>query len=169
LGDFSDTLQAYFCCEKNMVVSISARRDYVKEIGVRTLMSDLMGNWAGVGGLFRGDHSITEYFNFAYYGHRFSVDQIVPTIGQGYMQFGIFGTYVYTIIMTFVCLICDKKFRESDKIEFSYFYLYAAIKCSITLMGNFKIFSATIFNVLLPLLLLFWVNQKIVMRRLAKP
>lgn len=168
LNEISETLQAYFCCEKNMAISISARRIYADEIGLKTLFSDLFGNWAGVGDLFRGEHNISEYFNYVYYGHRLTVDQVVPTIGQAYMQFGGWGTYIYSIVMVVACLFLDQQYRKSDKIEFSYLYLYGAIKCAVTLMGNIKIFSATVFNVLLPMFLLFWLNQKISMKRSAK-
>lgn len=160
IAEFSKTLQAYFCCEKNMAVAIAARRTYIDDIGINTLLSDLCGNWAGIGGLFRDNYNISEYFNFVYYGHTYSVDQIVPTIGQAYMQFGVLGTYSYTVIMVLVCLILDKKYRQSNKIDFSYLYLYGTVKCAVTLMGNLKIFSATVFNTLLPLLLLFWLNSR---------
>lgn len=162
LADFSETLQTYFCCEKNMSKAIVARRTYGNNISYNTLLSDLFGNWAGIGGLFREHNSISDYFNFAYYGHKYSVDQIVPTIGQAYMQFGFFGTYVYTVIMVIVCLWLDKKYRQSEKIDFSYLYLYGSVKCGVALMGNLKIFSATVFNVLFPMLFLFWLNSKII-------
>lgn len=164
LEDLSKTLQAYFSCEKNMATAIAARREYGNEIGIRTLLSDLCGNWAGVGELFRDHYNISEYFNFAYYGHTYSVDQIVPTIGQAYMQYGSFGTYAYTVFMVIACLTLDKKYRQNDKIEFSYMYLYGTVKCSVTLMGNLKIFSATVFNILLPMLLLFWLNARLTIR-----
>lgn len=165
LRELSESLQAYFCCEKNMAIAILAKRRYFHEIDFQTMLSDLLGNWAGIGRLFRQHYNISEYFNFVYHGHQLAVDQIVPTVGQSYMQFGGFGVYLYTAIMTVFCLTMDKKYRESDKIEFSYLYLYATVKCAITLMGNFKIFSATAFNVLLPMFLLFWFNQKFAVKR----
>lgn len=164
LSDFSNTLQSYFCCEKNMANAIAARRIYSDEINFDTLLSDLFGNWAVVGKMFRDNINISEYFNFTYYGHAYSVDQIVPTIGQAYMQFGIFGTYSYTIIMVIACLVLDKKYRQSDKIDFSYLYLYGTVKCAVTLMGNLKIFSATVFNVLFPMLVLSWLNSKMAIK-----
>lgn len=164
MSEFAETLQAYFCCEKNMAKAIAARRIYIDDIGANTLLSDLFGNWAGIGELFREHYNISEYFNFAYYGHTYSVDQIVPTIGQAYMQFGVLGTYTYTVIMVTACLALDKKYRQSDKIDFSYLYLYGAVKCAVTLMGNLKIFSATVFNVLFPMLLLFWLNSKMIVK-----
>ena len=157
-------MQAYFCCEKNMAKAIEARRIFIDNISTNTLLSELFGNWAGIGELFREHYSISEYFNFAYYGHTYSVDQIVPTIGQAYMQFGVWGTYTYTVIMVITCLALDKKYRQSDKIDFSYLYLYGTVKCAVTLMGNLKIFSATVFNVLVPLLLLFWLNSKMLIK-----
>lgn len=163
--EFSQTLQAYFCCEKNMANAIAAKRIYGDAIGLNTLLSDLFGNWAGIGKFFRAEYNISEYFNYTFYGHTFSVDQIVPTIGQAYMQFGVLGIYIYTIIMVYVCLILDKKYRQSVNIDFSYLYLYGTVKCAVTLMGNLKIFSATVFNVLLPMLLLFILNSKIKLRR----
>lgn len=80
------------------------------------------------------------------------------------MQFGVLGTYTYTVIMVTACLALDKKYRQSDKIDFSYLYLYGAVKCAVTLMGNLKIFSATVFNVLFPMLLLFWLNSKMIVK-----
>lgn len=165
MSELSETLQVYFCCEKNMAIAIEARRIYADDIGINTFLSDLLGNWAGIGGLFTNHYNISEYFNFAYHGHMFSIDQIVPTIGQSYMQFGLFGTYTYTIVMVVVCLTFDKKYRQSDKIDFSYLYLYGSIKCAVTLMGNLKIFSATVFNVLFPMYLLFWLNSRIFAKR----
>lgn len=160
LSHISETLQAYFCCEKNMVKAIEARRIYGNEIGINTLVSDLFGNWTKVGGLFRKYYNISDYFNFTYHGHTYAVDQIVPTIGQAYMQFGVLGTYTYTVFMVILALKFDSKYRKSDKIDFSYLYLYGAVKCATTLMGNLKIFSATVFNVLFPMWLLFYLNQK---------
>lgn len=167
VSDASKTLQAYFCCEKNMAKAIEARRIYGNDIGVNTFLSDLFGNWAGVGELFRKHYNISEYFNFAYYGHKYSSDQIVPTIGQAYMQFGVLGTYTYTVIMVIACLTLDKKYRQSDKIDFSYLYLYGTVKCAVTLMGNLKIFSATVFNVLFPMFLLFWLNSKMSVKKVS--
>ena len=65
----------------------------------------------------------------------------MPTIGQAYLQFGFMGTYVYTVLMVLICLFLDKKYRETDKVDFSYLYLYGSIKCAVSVMGNLKIFS----------------------------
>lgn len=165
VADIAKTLQAYFCGEKNMAKAIEARRLFGDDIGINTFLSDLFGNWAGIGALFRNHYSISEYFNFAYYGYKYTVDQIVPTIGQAYMQFGFLGTYVYTIVMAIVCLTFDKKYRQCSKIDFSYLYLYGSVKCAVTLMGNLKIFSATVFNVLFPMFLLFWLNSKMSLKK----
>ena len=66
--------------------------------------------------------------------------------------------------MVITCLVLDEKYRQSDKIDFSYLYLYGAVKCAMVLMGNLRIFSATVFNVLFPMTILFWLNLKMMIK-----
>lgn len=165
LEEISYTLQAYFCGEKNMAIAIETRELYGDQINIRTFFSDICGNWMAVGGLFRDYTNISEYFNLTFYGSNIAVDQIVPTVGQSYIQFGPAGTYLYTIIMTCIIMFFDRGFSSSKKVDFSYIYLYGTVKCAVTLMGNFKIFSATAFNILLPIFILFFLNQALSLKK----
>ena len=158
------SLESYFCGVKNMIIAIRARNTYASEISFSTFLSDVLGNWMGIGRLFRGTTNINQYFNLSYYGSTVAVDQICPTIGQAYIQFGFLGTYIYTILMSVILIKCDKKYIESDKVEISYIYLLLSVKCAVTMMGNFKIFMATVLNQVFLLAILFYINERVVFR-----
>jgi oligosaccharide repeat unit polymerase len=158
------SLESYFCGVKNMVVAMRARNNYASEIGFSTFLSDVFGNWMGIGKLFRDTTNINQYFNLTYYGSSVAIDQICPTIGQSLIQFGYLGTYIYTILMSVILIKCDRKYNDSEKIEISYLYLLLAVKCAVTMMGNFKIFMATVLNQFLLLALLFFINEMLVFR-----
>ena len=94
-----------------------------------------------------------------FYGSSISADQIVPTIGQSYIQFGGIGTYIYTVIMSLLIMTFDRKYCLSTKVENSYLLLLGSVKCAITLMGSFKIFMATMLNTIMPIAVLFYFNS----------
>ena len=164
VAGITDTLQAYLCGYKNMEISIKTEELYGSSIGVDTLLSDLLGNWMGIGKLFRDSPSTSQFFNFTMYGNTKSVDQIIPTVGQSFLQFGPFLPYVYTIIMMIVIVNSDRKYRTEKRIDYAYLLLYISIKCAITLMGNFKIFMANVLNTVLPIFIILYLNHHFVVR-----
>lgn len=162
IDSISNTLQAYFCGIQNMGAAIRTKETFSTEIGINTFLSDLLGNWMGIGTLFRGTTNITQYFNETIHAHVLSYDQIIPTIGQSYVQFGLIGTYIYTIIMCIIIGKCDNKIGKSESIEFYYLYLLMTVKCAVTLMGNMRIFMASMLNTFIPLFVIFYFNRRIV-------
>lgn len=162
VSSIASTMQVYFCGIQNMAAAIRTRSIYINEITGKTFLSDMFGNWMWIGNLFRSSTNITQYFNQTIYGRALAYDQIVPTIGQAYVQFGIFGTYIYSVIMVYLITLFDRLVRSTSRIEFTLLYLLITVKCSITLMGNLRIFMASALNTYIPLFLIFWLNKYMV-------
>lgn len=169
LSDATNTLQAYFCGIVNNAASIRTREHYLSEINYNTFLSDMFDNWMWVGKFFRNSPNITEFFNQTIHSNVLAYDQIVPTVGQSFIQFGLFGIYIYTIIMVLIIMKSDRLVNSSSRIEYQYLYILISVKCAVTLMGNLKIFMASALNTFLPLYIIFTINKILDARNIKKP
>lgn len=157
-------LNSYFGGIDNVILGIEAYESYGRSMYY--WLVDTFRNMMGVSKYLEGLPSTLDFFNMSYYKYMpgYSSDQIPPTVTQGLMYFGPFFCFIPTVIMTLcVCVADDIYFRTSD-LMVAYLCLGFCIAVAWALPGSYMHLTTRIFNYLLPLVVLVYINKKLRVR-----
>lgn len=155
----SQLLDAYFGGLYNVIVGL--RTCEVINPNITIFIIDCLRNAMGISDFFLDIDGATAFFNAMFYrGTNIDAqDQIVPTIIQGMMYFGEFLCFIPTVIMTWVVCWADRKWAETQNIEYAYLFASFAVIVGWAVPGNLTHLTTNVFNFLIPTWLLIYVNQ----------
>lgn len=159
---YADLINAYFGGIKNVIYGLDAYSLHGNSITV--FVNDTFRNAMGLSPYFEPNpnNSVT-LFNTSVYRDSFyqGYDQICPTIIEGMLMFGKPFFFIPTVIMVFACCMLDKLFAKTSSIENAYVFAYVATLVGWAVPGNYMHLCGRLFNTLIPLLLLLYVNSLI--------
>jgi len=105
------------------------------------------------------ENSSTKSFNKKF-GFSESTSMILPTLGQSYMYFGIFGAPLLSVIFCLFLYKAEKAIIKCKNIGERYAYYILVIWLAFFPMQNLNIVSASFFNVFLPFYLIVVANKR---------
>lgn len=162
LNENAELINAYFGGFKNIAIGYKAYLDYGSS--VLRFFNDILRNAIGISQYFVDDPNNSVYvFNHVIYGSAVSdtQDQICPTIIEGLLMFGPLLCWIPSAIMALTICIMDYKWAKSSSLEYSYLYAYIGTLIGWCVPGNLMHLSSTIFNILIPMSILFYINKKL--------
>lgn len=162
LSENEGLINAYFGGFKNIAYGYDAFMHYGSSIMM--FFNDIFRNAMGISQFFVDNPNNSVYvFNHEIYGSlvNSTQDQICPTIIEGLLIFGPFFCWIPSAIMALSICIMDYKWAKSSSLEFSYLYAYVGALIGWCVPGNLMHLSTTIFNILIPMVILFNINDKL--------
>ncbi|MBD8004259.1 hypothetical protein [Bacillus norwichensis] len=163
LDTVSSNLQLYFSGIHNVAVSVKARDLFKDSIDFSTIYSDLFSSVALLSEKFHSNFGGMRMFNYSFYNHTNSTDQILPMIGQGYLYFGFVFSPILVILFMWLMMFFDKKSREANTVFEVYIFAYASVRLGLFMMGNAINLTSFMINTVLLLLIIIRLNKKIVL------
>lgn len=157
-------LQAYFGGPHNMAIAIETKKMFINEIGIGTFLSDILGPITIIGKPFRNSLSTPELFNYKFFGSNVSFDQVIPTAGESYMFFGILGCCIFSMIIVYIICKLDFNYFKEESIELGFLYAITACQAAFNLPQNLTILLSNLYNTFIPMLILFLLNRKLVVK-----
>lgn len=123
LGYITNMVQIYFSGIKNTALGIEAMNSYSNHVSYQVLFSDIF-SWSGYTANFISEYFFefgltTNYlFNLHIYGSLMSYgDQIIPSMVQSYIHFGLIGSFIIPGIFTLGILYVEKINMKVQSIE----------------------------------------------------
>lgn len=165
ISTVSNTINAYFSGPDNMGMAVEMKNVYGNQIGLDTLKNDLIYNVAGLSQFSDSSNTSTLWFNRLIYGNWSSVDQIIPMSGQGYAYFGFLGAPLFLIVTLMLMMFFDNKIANEGRIEFTYVYVYLTIRMAMAMMLSLGSVYSIFTNLFLPLVIVFALNRRIVLKK----
>lgn len=152
---------AYFSGVYNVANSLEAYWFFENKFGISSFFSDNLNNLAVLSSLADSSNTSAAWFNYYMYGVTGKVDQIVPMLSQGYFYFGLIGAPIYLCLSTFLVMFFDRKVVMERRVEFIYIYVYMVVYLAMSPMLSINSAYPLFFNLLLPLVCVFWLNRKL--------
>lgn len=156
----SEYLQAYLLGQYNIAIGLEAASLW-GGIGLEQAFLELLRPVFAIGSLFK-EHCVM--LSKQYFDIRMSMgldavrhDQIMPMVMQGKMLFGLPGILLFTLIPVYCGFLCDRLYRSSPCLEYSFlgaylaFYFAQSMILNMTILINNVTFMTAIF---LPVVLL---------------
>lgn len=156
--------QDYFSGPRTVANSLEMKNTYEQSIGLSTFINDFIGSIPGVSGLVDQSDRINAYFNAYHNRPNGHTPLIIPMLGVGYSYFILFPP-VFTIICYWLVIKFDYKLEMSKSIEYKYVYLYVGLYLAMALGFNTQVIFTTFIQRLLPILLLFKINELICLKK----
>lgn len=162
----SDYLQAYFGGADliSAAVGVSENFSFLNQFG--TFFNEIFSSIVFVRQIIPpSSASSTVLFNSLFGFTEFN-SMILPTLGQGYMYFGIFGGPLFSVLLFFILYWAEKRLLTAEDIGVKYAFYIFTIWLAFFPMQNLNIIVSTTFNVFLPLYLFVVINKKINLKTL---
>ncbi|WP_156810349.1 hypothetical protein [Nitritalea halalkaliphila] len=155
-----DYLQSYFAGH-SLISNAVLLADRVNDIQFYIFVNEIISSWLFVRQVFppSPDQS-TVLFN-KIYGFEEGNSMILPTLGQSFFYFDIFGFFVLPFFFSFLLIYFERGYILSSTLSFKYAYVVLISWFAFFPMQNINIISATLFNVAGPLFLFSYLNSKI--------
>jgi hypothetical protein len=157
----SDYLQAYFGGANLISASIGVSTGFSFLNQTSTFFNEILSSIMFVRQVVPpSPESSTVLFN-SLFGFTEYNSMILPTLGQGYMYFGIFGAPIFSLLIFYVLYWAEKRLLMTSDIGLKFAFYIFTIWLAFFPMQNLNIIASTTFNVFLPLYLFVLINKKI--------
>lgn len=156
--------QLYFAGVDTYAASVGANEKFDEIITWRTFTIDTVGKMNFIRQLpwvikYRNDSTYFLYDN--YIGNNSNSGQIIPMAGQAYMYFGILLSPIFSIVVTMLFFKTVNFANKQNDIGMMYSIALLAINLAMYPMYNYSLILQQLMNVILPLLLITYINKKV--------
>lgn len=151
---------AYFSGLYNMAYAVEVGDNLSFSDSYYRLYNDVFANLALLSGLADKATTSSADFNYRIYGIEGKVDQIIPMSGQGYIYFGPVFSFLVLLISVYLLMFVDSALARANKIEYIFAYSFMSIYFAMSMMLSFNSIYPLMFNVVGPLLVLFYFNRR---------
>lgn len=128
-----DYFNAYFQGPLSVSTGLFAMDAYADRINFVTLLDDTISAYPIINKLFYQQGNLTQLY---YQDYIFRNDQILPTIAQGYAHFGAVGAPLFSGLLTYMALVCDRRMKQSSNIMEVVALAQIAIYCALFMAVN---------------------------------
>lgn len=163
LDTVGSSLQLYFSGIHNVAVAVKTRNLFNDTIDFSTIYSDLFSSVALLSEKFHSNFGGMRMFNYSFYNHADSTDQILPMIGQGYLYFGFLFSPLLVVFFMWLMMIFDRKSRQASTVFEVYVYAYGSVRLGLFMMGNAINLTSFMINTVLLLIVIIWLNKTFVL------
>ncbi len=157
-------LQVYFAGVANIGHAIETSYIYMP-FNIKAILGDLSHSVMIINSYFSDYQSALVLFNNMFYKQLGFRDQILPLLGQGYLYFGWILAPLFSVIMILLTMFLDRLIYNSSSIFVLYIYTYLCLKWSLFFMSNATILISFFTNFVLILLIIAFLNEKILIRK----
>lgn len=164
LEGMNTDLQLYFSGITNVAHAIETKFVF-SPFNFDAIFSDLFRNIPVINKVFESRTSALISYNEMFYNRILISDQILPNIGQGFLYFGPLLAPIFSVISVIVVMILDRQILKSKSVFEVYIFTYLCLKFALFYMSNMTIQIAFFTNFFLLLLLINYMNKKIVLKR----
>ncbi|EKB48606.1 hypothetical protein [Cecembia lonarensis] len=154
-----DYLQSYFGGQNLIANAIELKPKIQNRINIETFFNEIIGSILFIRQVFPpSNNQTTVHFN-KIFGHDEMNSMILPTLGQGYLYFGLIGAPIISVLFSVLLIKAEKSLLLSNTIGEKYAFLVLVIWLGLFPLQNMNIIAATIFNVFGPLYLFVKFNK----------
>lgn len=157
-------LDAYFAGPYQVKTAIKTSELHGDSITSKTFINDIFANFPIINHSINRENIISYYYNNTYYGNNISRDKICPMIGHGYVYFGILFSSIFSILSIYVCIIICNKMEGKKSLFEAYVLIFSSIYLGIFMCVNMNILFQTIWIKILPLVIIYTVSNKLVLK-----
>lgn len=163
----TNQIQEYTSGIRPVAQGIEAVERYRNKITFNTLVNDLFGSVPIVNALFNGQNRINIYYNMYILGSTTKNHPLImPLVAISSAYFSYAGCWILTAINILVMMYLDGKSSKYRKNYLStYMMTYLLFVLASSVYGNLQMIVGRIFTRFLPIVLIMYINDKIIMRR----
>lgn len=158
----------YFSGPRAVAQGVETINLYGSKFTLSTFFNSIFAGFAGLASFIAPLDKINVYYNLYCLNIANDHPLIMPMITEGYAFFPHFP-WIFTAIFEFLVCIFDFKGKNSDIIENRYIYLYVGFYFAMCMGLNTKILFSQISVILIPCMLLFFANRRILGAGSKKP
>ena len=143
-----DYYQSYFGGNHLVAISVKLKSQIDSQIDIETFFNEILSNIYFVRQIFMPDqHQTVAYFNQVFGFTRGNNSMILPTLGQSYIYFGLFGAPLLSILFSRLLIWAEMNFIKSKDIGIKYSFLLGVIWFALFPMQNLNIITSSFFNI----------------------
>lgn len=156
----TDNYQAYFGGNHLIALTSKSYDEINSQIDILVFFNEIIGSITFVRQIIPpSDNQTTVHFNYLF-GHTDENTIILPMLGQSYLYFGFFGSWILSFGVIRLLVYFEIMFLKSRDLGVKFAFLIGCIWLGLFPMQNINIISATIFNVFGFTYLLFKLNER---------
>lgn len=154
-------INEYFQGISQVEKGIAAMQAYKSSISLITFLDDTLSSYPLINHLFYQQGNSTAQFYLAYLMRG---DKIIPTIAQGYAYFTIVGAPIFSGMLTYLSLKCDRMIKRSKDVFGTIVFSGIAIFCALFMAINVSIIHRLTMYFVITLLVL-WIDKHVKIKR----
>ena len=149
-------MAAYYGSLKNIDVAIQTKLN--GSITISTLFNDIIRGIPIINKLGNPLDRTVIYYGYTYYG-RAQFDQIVPTIGLGYIYLGYILSPTFSFLLVYIVYRADIRYLRTPTLTNKYLLCFFAVQAGFKIVGDPTGLISLIFQNLLIIYLVFEIEK----------
>ncbi|MEG1331693.1 MAG: hypothetical protein RSC97_09650 [Eubacterium sp.] len=166
--ELATQMQLYFAGPDTIAGSVAIKEYYGDIITPKTFLNDSFLGVKFINQLpffFKDRLNTTQIIFNYFYSNGYNPGLIIPMIGQGYIYFGFLLAPIFSIISVFLLFKSDEKSRNDNDVASKYVLILLAFNFAIFPMYNYILMMQNLFNRIIPLYMIIWVNKHVHIKR----
>tara|TARA_B110000114_G_scaffold185799_1_gene235026 strand:+ start:5092 stop:6477 length:1386 start_codon:yes stop_codon:yes gene_type:complete len=158
LDSSSNLLNMYFAGIPNIAAGISTNLKYSNNFGIDIFINDMLGSLMGLASSFPGQSSRMFFGEYIFGANSGTYDQILPTVIQGYFYFGFILAPIFSVIMVWFFTYLDSIVKTTRRLDYAFLIASISAIVGFAVPGSLSHLTISSVNVLLPVLLIMYLN-----------